>query len=312
MNMPVLFYKRISFVIFFIVLFLQFEAQNLTFNVAYIGSESDRGLSHNWFQELENDINHNDVILSELRSNGFDSIAFIPTEGYVNCIQRMNIEEFEAVFCNAVVFCEQKGNYKPVLQLRTKRDQWRSLGGQPVLQYGVIFVSGDCEIAKSDNPSENEIRDFISKNPMGFVSQYSAAGYILPMLKIRRDYDTNPSELIFCKSSEDVVKYVVSGLIEIGACENGVIEEVFGQTNLDEDSINKAIKVLFTTEPIPTDPFVIKEEYLPEKSNLGKVLKDFLRDYYSKKTEGDIHLEASRNEYYKDLRELIKQFAQGK
>jgi len=301
---------------FFIILILSFSLSNfspaLTFNIGYIESESDRGLSHNWFQELESNVNLDININKELRKENFDSIVFLPTEGYVNCIQRMNIGEFDGVFCNAVVFCEQKGNYKPILQVRTERDRWRSMGGQPVLQYGIVFVRSDSQLAKIDNPTNEDIKIFISKRAMGFISQYSAVGYIVPMLKIRRDYDTNPAELIFCKSSEDVVKYVISGLIEIGACENGVIEEVFKKNNLDKNPIDKYVKVIFTTEPVPTDPFVAKEKYLPENSGLGKALKDFLRNYYSDKTQGAMHLEPSRDEYYDDLRELLKDFSQGK
>jgi len=289
--------------------FLSFNCLSLTFTVGYIESESDRSLTPNWFQELESDLNRNDKVKEELLKMGFDSIALIPTEGFVNCIQRMNIEEFEAVFCNAVVFCEQKGNYKPILQMRMERDQWRSLGGQPVLQYGVVFVKGGAQLAETNNPTKEEIKNFVSGRAMGFVSQYSAAGYIVPMIKLKRDYSASPAEPVFCKSSEDVVKYVISGLIDIGACENGVIEEVLKKNKISDKLRNKYIKVIFTTEPVPTDPLVVKESYLPEKSSLGKVLKDFIQNYYSGKTEGKIHLEPSRDEYYNDLRELLREFS---
>ena len=88
---------------------------------------------------------------------------------------------------------------------------------------------------------------------------------------------------------------MVSGLCDVGACEEGVLKDVFDavprglRAQLDiVDETNTFIRVVGRTQPVPTDPVVIRDLYDPDPlgraSALGRAAADVVRRFYNSAT----------------------------
>ena len=86
------------------------------------------------------------------------------------------------------------------------------------------------------------------------------------------------------------MKAVACGLFDVGACQESVLREVFdaippgvaAQTELIKGR-NAFIRVLATTQPVPTDPVLIDRAFDPSvtRSTLGHAAADVIRLYYN-------------------------------
>ncbi len=278
------------------------------FRVGFLKADMEPLLDEVLFQRLKKYLEQQNFLKEILIESGFRSIVILPVDGFHDMVRRMNVQEFDLVFCSATVYVRQTGNYEAILQLRRQRDIWDARGGGKVLQKGALIISNSQWQALGQNPTPETIRQFLLNSRLAVVSTYSAPGYIFPLLKLRRDYGISPlGSLIFCDSSEEVVKYVISGLATAGCCEVSAIEEVIQQAGLKVPG-QELIKILFETEPIPTNPVVIRSIYHPRISKLGREIKTALRTYFSQLPSNIPRLEHSQDDYFNNLREVIASF----
>ncbi|MCX7766377.1 MAG: phosphate/phosphite/phosphonate ABC transporter substrate-binding protein, partial [Candidatus Sumerlaeia bacterium] len=284
------------------------QKRNSLFRVGFLKADMEPLLDEVLFHRMKKYLEQQNSVKESLNESGLTSIVVLPVDGFHDMVRRMNIQEFDLVFCSATVYVRQTGNYEAILQLRRQRDIWDARGGGKVLQKGALIISCSQWKALGENPDPETIRQFLLNSRLAVVSIYSAPGYIFPLLKLRRDYGISPlGSLIFCDSSEEVVKYVISGLAPAGCCEISAIEEVIQQAGLKVSS-KDLIKILFETEPIPTNPVVIRSIYHPRKSKLGRELKTALRTYFSQLPPNIPRLEHSQDDYFNNLREVITSF----
>lgn len=284
------------------------SAAKKSFKIGFVKGDIEQGLSADMLSALRRFLLLEEKIKTNLKKEGYSDIALLPADGYRDLIRRMDHKEFELVFCPSVVYAEQEGDYQAVLQLRRERDIWDTRGGGKVLQKGVILVNNRSPLHNNKAVEASQIAEYLKQQRIAFVSSYSAPGYIYPMLKMYDDYGvTEPGGFLFCDSSEEVVKFVINGLVEVGTCESGTIEQVLGEIGLQVKP-EKLVRIIFETPIIPTDPVVVREELFPPNSELGKSLKAGLKQFFNRPGSKTPRLENSQDSYYDDLRHEVKRF----
>jgi ABC-type phosphate/phosphonate transport system substrate-binding protein len=213
----------------------------------------------------------------------------------------MSQNQVDLAFCSAVDFVLQRGNYQPLFQFRGHS---YNTGGNPHFHRGVIFVNNRSSFFTSELPASILGRALAGRE-IAMVG-HSAAGYFYPSLKLASlTSNTLPRRPVFCGSSEEVVKYVISGITEAGACEKTVLQQVLHQHGLIQSEV---VRVILETDLIPTDPVAIQERWLPRKSLLGRELKKALREFFRRPEHGLPRLEDTNADAYADIRENLKKF----
>jgi len=277
------------------------------FRIGFLRSDESQALELSWYEHVKRFLLEQPSVMGVLEKNHYNGIAVLPAEGYRDMLQRMDLNEFDLAFCSGVIFVEQKGDYRPILQLRG--DIFDSRGQGKTLQKGVIITGRKSPFFSEKSPEPEKIGAYISTHPMAFVSVHSAVGYVYPRLSLWRRFKTiQPGDFIFCGSSEEVVKYVVSGIVNIGACER----EAF--YNILEKSVpgipgERLARILIETPPAPTNPIVIRSSLHPQKSEIGRALKAAIKIYYTNsRVPGIPRIADARDENFKNLREEIEDF----
>ncbi|MBN1902224.1 PhnD/SsuA/transferrin family substrate-binding protein [Candidatus Sumerlaeota bacterium] len=277
------------------------------FRIGFIQSEEEHSPGISWYESLKNYLLQEPSVSSVLNKYHIERIALLPTEGYRDMLQRMDMNEFDLAFCSSVIFVEQKGEYRPILQWRG--DIFDSRGQGMTLEKGVIIVGAKSPLFDRHKQNSKDRKEYIQSRPMAFVSVHNAVGYIYPRLSLWRNCKLwEPGDFIFCRSSEEVVKYVVSGLVEIGACEKDTFHSALKRYCPDIPEENLA-RILMETPPAPTNPIVIRSSLHPQISELGRAVKGSIKFFYNSSKRPDIpRVVDSRDENFKNLREEIAEF----
>lgn len=277
-----------------------------SFRIGFLLPDTDQGADLGWYRGLKNFLLEQDSMKESLSQNGYSGIVVLPADGYRDLLQRMDLNEFDLVFCPSLLYVQQNGDYTPVLQMRGPI--YSPHGDGLTFQKGIVFAGPECTLFSGDN-SEQQIRNYIATHPMAFVSSYDAAGYVYPRLELWRKYGVcEPGDYIFCGSSEEVVKYVVSGLVDIGACDADSLDTVLA-AYVPGTPVDQMARILFETPPAPTSPVLMREELHPSQSDLGRLIKGSVKIYYNNSDREDIPRVAdSAAENFKNLREEMKAF----
>mgnify|MGYP006285733579 CR=1 FL=1 len=277
------------------------------FRIGFVRSDLESSVGLSWYESLKRFLLEQPEIRRTLENSGYNGIAVLPAEGYRDMLQRMDVNEFDLVFCSSVIFVEQNGDYQPILQARG--DIFDSRGQGMTLQKGVIVASRNSLLHRNNDLTEQDIKEYLSSRPMAFVSPYSAPGYIYPRLAMWRKFEMKePGDYIFCGSSEEVVKYVASGLAEIGACEYGALEKVIDSipVNIEKE---KTLSIVLETPPAPTSPVAIRERLHPRKSELGRTLKGAVKIFYNNSDQTGVpRMADSRDENFRNLKEEMSAY----
>jgi ABC-type phosphate/phosphonate transport system substrate-binding protein len=282
-----------------------FQTGDRLFRIGFLKADVEPLLDESLFQNLKRHFEKDNDLMNELSADGFKGIAVIPVDGFIDMVRRMNHNEFDLVFCSSTVYVRQEGDYSAILQVRRLRDSWDTRGGGKVFQKGALIMSAKRMSQMGQDPDKETVATFLRNARIAVVSSYSAPGYLFPLRKIKKDYNVSPAEaLIFCDSSEEVVKYVISGLADAGCCERGAVDDVLKDTRLNVQK-KDLVKVLFETEPIPTNPVVIRSQLHPRTSTAGRTVKDALRAFFSTLPPSMPRLENSRDEYFTNLQEAL-------
>ena len=282
-------------------------ALNRPFRIGFLRTDEEQIVGPTWYESLKRFLLEQPSVASALEKYHFTSIVLLQADGYRDMLQRMDLNEFDLALCSSVIFVEQHGDYRPILQFRG--DIFDSRGQGMTLHKGIGIVNRKSPFFDSLKPGSEKVREYIRSHSMAFVSPHNAVGYVYPRLALWREYGVRePGEFIFCGSSEEVVKYVVSGLVEIGACESGSLDAVL-KTSCPQIPQENLVRIFFETAPAPTDPIVIRASLHPQKSDFGRVLKAALKIFYNNSSRSGIPRVAdSRDENFKNLREEIADF----
>jgi len=281
------------------------------FRIGYMGTEAPSGLTAGWFKRLKRHLESDAALRKALAAEGFGGIALVAAEGFNDLVRRMDISELQCAFCPAVAFCRQMGDYTVVFQLRGPNDRGR---GRYIFRHGVVFVNSRHPLFRPPEKRDQAVppqivaRHFVSE-PVALVSRYSAPGYIYPYNKLLRSgVFTRPARPIFCGSSEEVVKMVLSDVVSMGACEDGAIESVLRRYGVGDGE--RYYDVLLTTPGCPTDPVVFQKRFRPAGSEAGRRLKEALARFFAADRPGRLRLEESDDSAFEGLREALAEFDQ--
>ncbi len=283
------------------------------FRMGFLRTDLEQELGMAWYEGLKASLEKNEQVMRTLQEAGFSEIAVLPTDGHEDMIQAMNHKEFDVAFCSSYVFARvEEEKYHVILQLRRDSDIWDTRGGGRVLQKGVVFVNSRSPLYRADLRNDAAVKqqaivNYVPQQRMAFVSSYSAPSYVYPLVKLYKQFSgVRPRSFVFCGSSEEVVKYVINGLVDIGACEAGVIDEVVRSIG-PEIRPGRLVRVIFETDFLPTDPIALKAEYYP-RHPVGLAIKEAIKSFYNQGPAGKPRVENSQDLYYQNLREVIAEF----
>lgn len=153
-------------------------------------------------------------------------------------------------------------------------------------------------IAKADGPIKT-IADFAGKK-MAFVDPASTTGFLLPK-KTLNDKGIKPSQEVFAMKHDSVVSMIYQGQVDGGATfyspeADGEIQDARRLVKTQYPDVEKKIKIIELSEPVPNDPIVFRKD-MPEEMKI-KIIEAFVK--FIKTPEG---LQAFKNIYsYTDLK----------
>ncbi|MBX7244391.1 MAG: phosphate/phosphite/phosphonate ABC transporter substrate-binding protein [Candidatus Sumerlaeaceae bacterium] len=276
------------------------------FRIGYLRGDPEAPLDSGVFFRLREYLLARPPIRDAVTSGAVSDIVLLASDSHQDLIQRMDQNEFDLVFCSSIDYVTQTGDYEAIYQLRrSKRDRFDPRGSR-VFHSGVIFVNNRSPLFSGDiTPAR--LADYFQRREIAMVGSFSAAGYVYPRLKIA-SLTTGTADLAvrFCDTPEEVVKYVINGVVEVGAADNGVIEEVLSSKKLDSE-LAKLVRVVIETDNIPTDPVALRRKWLPRNSDLGREIRDGIRQFFARDKQLP-QLQASSSEKFEDLRQNLVLF----
>lgn len=131
-------------------------------------------------------------------------------------------------------------------------------------------------IAKADS-SIKSLSDLAGKK-LAFVDSASISGYLLP-LKTLKEKKIELKETVFAMRHDSVVSMVYQGQVDAGATfysppADGKIEDARRFVLTQYPDVEKKVKIIDLSDPIPNDPIVFRKE-MPEEMKV-KIVDAFL------------------------------------
>ncbi len=113
----------------------------------------------------------------------------------------------------------------------------------------------------------DELKDFEGKT-LAFVDPASTSGYLLP-LKILKDKKVDIKDSMFAMRHDNVISMIYQGQVDGGATfysppADGEIQDARRLVQTQYPDVEKKIKIVELTPPIPNDPIIFRKD-LPEK-----------------------------------------------
>lgn len=279
------------------------SAASRIFRIGYLHGDPEAQLRPGVFYQLRDFLLKRTALRDEMTSAGISDIVLLSSDSHENLIERMSHNEFDLAFCSAKDFVSQAGDYNAIYQLKRASDRFDPRG-QRVFHFGEIFVNNRCELFKGELSPERLQRYFKDCDRIALVSSFSAAGYDYPLLKIAEvTTNTLPSGIMFCQSSEEVVKHVMNGVSEVGACDAGVLDKVLERNELLDEKA-QLVRVILQTAVIPTDPVALQTNWVPRESAFAQEMIQALREFF-RPDAGLPRLQSSSNDKYEDLRQNV-------
>lgn len=134
-------------------------------------------------------------------------------------------------------------------------------------------------IAKADS-GINSLADLNGKK-LAFVDPASASGYLLPM-KTLKEKKISPKETVFAMKHDAVVSMIYQGQVDAGATFYSPpsaqgIEDARRLVKTQYPDVEKKVKIVDLSEPIPNDPIIFRKELSDEmKTKLTDAFLKFL------------------------------------
>jgi len=275
--------------------------------IGYQARTNETALNPAFFERLADFLPANADAREALIAAGFDGAKAeaLRAEDHVDLVRRMDQEEFDLVFCSAMAFVQQTGRYAALLMTRSRRDTWPPSKG--AFLWGQVVASKMNPVFAAGLPSKAALRNFIPAAKMAVVSNYSAVGYLYPLLKLRQEYGAAPGGLIFCDSSEEVAKFVINGLADLGALDEKALQDVAAQIP-GKAPETRLVEKIARVGPVPTDPVAIRASLAPSQSRLGEALAKALKQYLNEQGKGPITVVDVPEDAYSHVKEAFEEF----
>lgn len=236
-----------------------------TFRIGYIRQDPEAATTSGVFLRLREFLLEQPEVQAAMAAAGVYDIITPSFDTHSFLIEAMDAEQVDVAFCSVIDYAYQRGSYDPVFQLRRRGDPHSSTGGRRVWHTGVIFVNNRSPLFDmSTSEALRQLPQYVMKQDIAMVGSSSAAGYVYPYLALERLTTSVPvinAPSIFWDSSSEVVKAVVNGIHDVGACDAMAIDEVLAAHGLLPHK-DKLIKELLRTDPVPRDPILMHTRWL--------------------------------------------------
>lgn len=160
-----------------------------------------------------------------------------------------------------------------------------------VLRHGSATYQSQF-ITKADSPIKS-VSDLAGKK-IAFVDPASTSGYLLPM-KTLKDKKIEPKETVFAMKHDSVVSMVYQGQVDAGATfysppADGQMEDARRLVLTQYPDVEKKVKIIDLSDPIPNDPVVFRKE-MPEemKTKIVEAFMTFVANPDGKKAFKEIY-----------------------
>ncbi len=180
-----------------------------------------------------------------------------------------------------------------------------------VLRHGSATYQSQF-LAKADGPIKT-LADLNGKK-IAFVDSASTSGYLLP-LKTLKDRHIVPKETVFAMKHDSVVSMIYQGQVDAGATfysppNDGKIDDARRLVLTQYPDVEKKIKIIELSSPIPNDPIIFRKD-MPEEMK-AKIVDAFLafvttpegKDAFDK-IYGVTALKKSTDGDYESVREML-------
>jgi phosphonate transport system substrate-binding protein len=172
-------------------------------------------------------------------------VVFQSRPSYDRMAEAMGRGEFDIVSVGPALYVQHQASYVPVVRpVRFKRSSYR----------GLLLVRAESKFHRLED---------LAGTRLGFVSERSTSGYLLPALMLERaglELGRDFASVRFYKGRHpDVAVAVTNGEIDAGAVYDDARIDAFGQ----DEGKRAATRVLAQTERIPNDPIVVHKRLAP-------------------------------------------------
>lgn len=184
-----------------------------------------------------------------------------------------------------------------------------------VIRYGSATYQSQF-LARADGKIKT-LSDLQGKK-VAFVDPASTSGYLLP-LKTLKDRKIEPKDTVFAMKHDSVVTMIYQGQVDAGATyysppQNGNLEDARRLVKTQYPDVEKKVKIIELSEPIPNDPIVFRKD-MPEemKEKIVDTLLQFAATPEGQKALdlmlGATNLKKSTDSDYDSVREMLSALA---
>ncbi|WP_374029163.1 phosphate/phosphite/phosphonate ABC transporter substrate-binding protein [Bdellovibrio bacteriovorus] len=181
-----------------------------------------------------------------------------------------------------------------------------------VIRYGLATYQSQF-LTRADSKIKT-LADLAGKK-LAFVDPASTSGYLLP-LKTLKDKKIEPKEIVFAMKHDSVVSMIYQGQVDAGATyysppQNGNIEDARRMVKTQYPDVEKKVRIIELSEPIPNDPIVFRKD-MPEemKEKIVSTLLEFVSTPEGQKSLdlmlGATNLKKASDADYDTVREMLK------
>ena len=288
-----------------------------TFRIGYVRQDPEAITTSGVYQQLVDFLVAQPAVIQAMKAADVRDIRPVSydTHGMLN--EAMDANQLDLAFCSALDYSYQRGNYEPVFQIRRPGDPHSSSGERRVWHSGVIFVSARSPLfAQETSAALAALPAYVMEHGIAMVGSSSAAGYVYPYLALDRLTSSVPvmnARSDFRDSSSEVIKAVVNGIYDVGACDSSAIDEVLkahGLLPYKKDLIREILR----TDPVPRDPIVLNERWVTASPygnghslTLGREVTRAVGGFF-RQTPGLPALERTSREPFVEVTENLERF----
>ncbi|MGF1572470.1 MAG: PhnD/SsuA/transferrin family substrate-binding protein [Sumerlaeia bacterium] len=289
------------------------------FRIGYLSRDSGLPLTTTSMNGLRKALLDDVELYQLLQEAGYWGVGLYEADGSEDLLPRLKGGEFDLAFCTTRNWVDVSGEYNAFLQTREPEDIINSRTGF-ALRRGVIFIGPThplfAESINESTPQATTVQRYFNTeeaSPFAVVQSQDLAGYVAPLLWIETQFTAagmgSPfvqQQFLWCRSGDEVVKTVVSGLATIGACEERELISTLHRSNL-EDKQARLIKVIARTAPIPAHPVILHNKLMANDA-LRRRLQSVLREYARSGGLEGMQLNPSSNQDYLEAEMLMQRF----
>jgi len=157
----------------------------------------------------------------------------------------------------------------------------------------------------------------------GYVDQHSASGHLYPLVMLKNkkiDSESYFKEIKFFGQHENSVKGLIKGDVDAVAVYADDPKGKTGAWNRFAPEQSENIKVLWVSDPIPNDPFCVRQDFYDKYPRLTHDMMFSLIDMRDEPAEKNIlknlygikSMDLATSKQYDPVRELVKYLDKGK